>query len=165
MKLYSKNQNLNLFCKWCLGEPFGLGASPFYLEMKQWKLWRKVVVGWRLWRWRSSAEVDERLWRWRSSAEVDEMYWNVRTSVSCFQLAKCFLVFFVCERRKFHVLVTFLTLYWCYFVQSRTSCSSVGRCCRWAHRCPGFESHQTHVYLKPEVGFLLLMKTVGRPLA
>jgi hypothetical protein len=30
------------------------------------------------------------------------------TSVSCFQLAGCILVFFVCEGQEFHVLVVFL---------------------------------------------------------
>jgi hypothetical protein len=29
----------------------------------------------------------------------------------------------------------------------KTSCSSVGRCCRWARHRPGFESHRTQVYL------------------
>jgi hypothetical protein len=57
MMLCSKNQNLNLFCRWCLGEPSGSGVGPFYLEKREGAFWRKVAVCWRLVLWSFSKVV------------------------------------------------------------------------------------------------------------
>jgi hypothetical protein len=50
--------NINLFCRWCLGGPTGLGAEPSYLRRMVGSFWRKAACCWRLWRWRSSINLD-----------------------------------------------------------------------------------------------------------
>lgn len=109
MRLYSKDQNLNQFCRIWLGEHSGSGAGPSYLDRRKEAFWRKVVVRWRQQRRNSSTEVVGMFWS--ESRTRTNMYPSLRQQGTLLPFIQ------ICTSRNYFVLnVCGLCTDWCILV-------------------------------------------------